>query len=58
MLLNVVQSAEAKQPKVVELAVSQAKSLAVRVRPRPPVALVSSEMSSLFLVMVWPEMVR
>jgi len=36
---------------------SKEKSLARRVMPAPPVALVSSEMSSLFLVMVWPVMV-
>lgn len=58
MVLKVFQSVEERQPKVEVLAVSQAKSLAVRVRPKPPVALVSSEMSSLFLVMVWPEIVR
>ena len=58
MLLKLFQSAEARQPKTEAEAVSQAKSLAVRVRPRPPVALVSSEMSSLFLVMIWPEMVN
>ena len=48
--LNVVQSADVRQPNAPLVAVSQAKSLAVSVSPTPAVALVSSEISSLVSV--------
>ena len=45
LLLNTVQSAEARQPKMEPEAVSQAMSSLVKVRPAPPVRLVSVEIS-------------
>lgn len=47
LLLKVSQSVEVRQPKVSVSAVSQAKSSSVRVRPSPPVRLVSDEISIL-----------
>lgn len=47
LLLKVSQSVSVKHPKVEVLAVSQARSSSVRVRPRPPVRLVSDEISIL-----------
>jgi hypothetical protein len=47
LLLKVSQSVSVRQPKVEVSAVSQAKSSPVRVRPAPPVRLVSDEISIL-----------
>lgn len=47
LLLKVSQSVSVRHPKVEVSAVSQARSSSVRVRPSPPVRLVSDEISIL-----------